>query len=322
MMHPPSWLVLIVSLPREPSSLRVRAWRRLKMLGAIALKRGVWVLPASAETVEQFQWLTQEVERDRGDATLLRVDRVENLSTDDLVRRFHNARNADYRGLAERYRRLLRTLDRARGRSQRARVHDEATRLARELTRLREIDYFDAPGAAEVVRAREAVEARLAPPSAPGPSQPGLGDIRGRVWGTRPRPHVDRLASAWFIRRFIDPEARFVFAAPEALPPDAVPFDMVGAELGHQGDRCTFETLLGRSGRRDPVLSAMAEIVHETDLRDGRYAREEARGLDLAIRGLLAATPDDTAMLATGLALFEGLYATLGGARSLQEVTP
>jgi hypothetical protein len=314
-MRPPAWLVLIVSLPREPSSLRVRAWRRLKTLGAVALKRGVWVLPASAETVEQFQWLTQEVERDRGDATLLRVDRIENLSSEELVRRFHDARNADYRGLAERYRRLLRTLDRARGVPQGARVHDEATRLGRELTRLREIDYFGAPEAAEVMRAREAVEARLTAPSPAAPSEPGLGDLRGRVWATRPRPHVDRLASAWFIRRFVDPEARFVFATPEARPPDAVLFDMVGAELGHQGDRCTFETLLARSGRRDPVLTAMAEIVHETDLRDGRYAREEARGLDLAIRGLLVATPDDTAMLATGLALFEGLYTTLGGTR-------
>lgn len=313
MMQPPSWLVLIVSLPREPSSLRVRAWRRLKTLGAITLKRGVWVLPASVETVEQVQWLAQEVERDRGEATLLRVDRVENLSTEELVRRFHDARNGDYRGLAERYRRLLRTLDRARGVPERARVHDEAARLGRELTRLREIDYFDAPGAAEVVRSREAVEARLTSPSPPAPAQAGLADLRGRVWVTRPRPHVDRLASAWFIRRFVDPEARFVFATPEARPPDAVPFDMVGAELGHQGDRCTFETLLVRSARRDPALAAMAEIVHETDLRDGKYAREEARGLDLAIRGLLAATPDDTAMLATGFTLFEGLYATLGG---------
>jgi hypothetical protein len=314
MMQPtPSWLVLIVSLPREPSSLRVRAWRRFKTLGAVALKRSVWVLPASPETVEQFQWLTQEVERDHGEATLLRVERVENLTTEELIRRFREARNADYRALAERYQRLLRVLDRARGVSEKARAHDEAGRLARELTRLREIDYFDAPGAAEVARAREAVEARLASGSPPTPAKPSLGDLQGRVWVTRPRPHVDRLASAWFIRRFVDPEARFVFAAPEARPPDALPFDMVGAEIGHHGDRCTFETLNELSARRDPALAAMAEIVHEADLRDGKFAREEARGLDLAIRGLLAATPDDAAMLATGLTLFEGLYATLGG---------
>lgn len=313
MMHAPSWLVLIVSLPREPSSLRVRAWRRLRALGALALKNGVWVLPASAESTEQFQWLAQEVGRDGGDATLLRVERVENLSDEEIAGRFRQAREADYRALGERYRRLLRALDRARGVAGRARAHDEAARLGRELGRLREIDYFEAPAGREVLRAREAVEARLAPTAPPTPPAGGLGDLRGRTWVTRPRPHIDRLASAWFIRRFVDPEARFVFAPPEKRPPDAVPFDMVGVEIGHHADRCTFETLVAMSGLEDPRLGALAEIVHEADLRDGKFPREEARGLDLTIRGLLAATPDDDAVLATGFTLFEGLYTALGG---------
>jgi hypothetical protein len=313
MMHAPSWLVLIVSLPREPSSLRVRAWRRLRALGALALKNGVWVLPASAESTEQFQWLAQEVGRDGGDATLLRVERVENLSDEEIAGRFRQAREADYRALGERYRRLLRALDRARGVAGRGRARDEAARLGRELGRLREIDYFEAPAGREVLRAREAVEARLAPTAPPTPPAGGLGDLRGRTWVTRPRPHIDRLASAWFIRRFVDPEARFVFAPPEKRPPDAVPFDMVGVEIGHHADRCTFETLVAMSGLEDPRLGALAEIVHEADLRDGKFPREEARGLDLTIRGLLAATPDDDAVLATGFTLFEGLYTALGG---------
>jgi hypothetical protein len=312
-MHDRTWLVLIVSLPREPSSLRVRAWRRLRALGALALKNGVWVLPASAESTEQFHWLAQEVQGDGGDATLLRVERVENLSDEELVRRFRQAREADYRAVGERYRRLLRTLDRAPRVPARARVHEEAARLARELGRLREIDYFEAPAGVEVQRAKEAVEARLAVPAPTAPPAGRIGDLRGRTWVTRPRPHVDRLASAWFIRRFVDHEARFVFAAPEARPPEAVPFDMVGAEIGHHGDRCTFETLVAMSGRGEPGLGALAEIVHEADLRDGKFARDEARGLDLAIRGLLATTADDDAVLATGLTLFEGLYAALGG---------
>lgn len=312
-MQTQSWLVLVVSLPREPSSLRVRAWRRLRALGALALKHGVWLLPASAESTEQFQWLAQEVQRDGGDATLLRVERVENLSDEEIVGRFRQAREADYRALGERYRRLLRTLERVRRASERARAHDEAARLARELSRLREIDYFEAPVGVEVLRAKEAVEARLASPAPPAPPAGRLRDLRGRLWVTRPRPHVDRLASAWFIRRFVDPEARFVFAPPEKLPPEAVPFDTVGAEIGHYGDRCTFETLLAMSGLQDRRLGALAEIVHEADLRDGKFARDEARGLDLTIRGLLAATPDDDAALATGLTLFEGLYDALGG---------
>ena len=140
---------------------------------------------------------------------------------------------------------------------------------------------------------------------------PTLGSEPGRTWVTRPRPHVDRLASAWFIRRFVDSEARFVFAAPDARPPGAIAFDMAGVELGHHGDRCTFETLLAAGGRRDRRLQAMAEIVHEADLHDGKFSRDEARGLDLAIRSLLAALPDDQAVLAAGLTLFEGLYASI-----------
>jgi hypothetical protein len=119
------------------------------------------------------------------------------------------------------------------------------------------------------------------------------------------------MASAWFIRRFVDPEATFVFAAPESRPPGAVPFDMPGAALGHRGNRCTFETLRDAAGLRDPRLDAIAEIVHEADLRDGKYPRDEARGLDLAVRGLLAAIPDDARALEAGMTLFEGLYATV-----------
>jgi len=306
-MHATTWQVLIVSLPREPSSLRVRAWRRLKALGALALKNGVYVLPAANETVEQFQWLSQEVQRDGGEATLLRVERIENMPDDEIVRRFREARDPDYRALTERYRRLLRTAERSRGLRT---VDEEAARLGRELGRLRESDYFDAPAGRETARMKEQLEARLAPAHPAGPP-PRLGHESGRTWVTRPRPHVDRLASAWFIRRFVDPEARFVFAAPDARPADAVAFDMAGVELGHHGDHCTFETLLAASGRRDRRLQAMAEIVHETDLRDGKFAREEARGLDLAVRSLLAALADDQAVLTAGLTLFEGLYASI-----------
>lgn len=305
-MQPKTWLVLLVSLPREPSSLRVRAWRRLRLLGAVALKHGVYVLPAAVETAEQFQWLAQEVQRDGGEATLLRVERVENIPDAEIVRRFQEARDGDYQALSERYRRLLRGLERGAHRP----PADEVARLARELERVRDIDYFEAPAGRETLRLKEQVEARLAPPAATVPAL-RLAGLPGRLWVTRPRPHVDRLASAWFIRRFVDPEARFAFVQPEQRPPDAIAFDMAGVELGHHGDRCTFETLLEAHGASDGRLAALAEIVHEADLRDGKFAREEARGLDLAIRALLAAIEDDHAVLQAGLALFEGLYAVV-----------
>ncbi|HEY7249081.1 MAG TPA: chromate resistance protein ChrB domain-containing protein, partial [Methylomirabilota bacterium] len=270
MLH--GWLILLLSLPPRPSSLRVRAWRRLRALGAVALKSGAYLLPDTGDRYEQFRWLAQEIERDRGNATLLRVDRVENMQQPEIVRLFQEVRNEDYAALADRYRKLLK--------GQRPRLGDELARLARELGRLAEIDFFEASGRREVERVREAVEqrtasARVRPAGAAPPLD--LAALKGRRWVTRPRPHVDRIASAWLIKRFVDLDAEFAFAPPDHLPADAIPFDMAGVDLGHQGDDCTFETLLRRTGLRDRKLAILAEIVHEADLKDEKFARDEAR---------------------------------------------
>lgn len=301
------WLLLLLSLPPQPSSLRVRAWRRLRALGAVPLKGGAYLLPDSPERYEQFQWLAQEIQRDGGEANLLRVDRIENMKHADVVRFFHDARNQDYAALADRYRRLLK--------GRRPRAGDELVRLAREMGRITEIDFFEAPGRREADRAREAAEERLtASRGRPAGAARALDldALKGRRWATRPRPHVDRIASAWLIKRFVDPEAEFVFLPSEEIPRDAIPFDVAGADFGHHGEDCTFETLLRRTGRRDRKLAAIAEIVHEADLKDDKFAREEARGIDLALRALLSALKDDHAVLAHGLTLFDGLYATIG----------
>jgi hypothetical protein len=315
-----AWLVLILSFPAHPSSLRVKAWRRLRGVGAVALKHSVYLLPFTPENQEHFQWLAQEVQKDGGEATLLTVDQIQTLKPPEVVHLFHQARDQDYRALAERYRKLLRGVDRtAKGRTATgqtaARRGEELARLAREFERIREIDFFDAPGHQEVTRLRETIEIRFHPRAARGAARPPttpLESLRGRRWVTRPRPHVDRIGSAWLILRFIDPEARVVFAPPEEFPEDAIPFDALGAEFGHQGEDCTFETLLKRIGLRDRRLAQLAEIVHEVDLRDQKFHRDEARGLDLAIRGLLATQKDDRDVLTHGLVLFDGLYAALG----------
>jgi hypothetical protein len=311
-MTPQILLLLLVGLPPTPSSLRVRVWRRLRSLGAVPLKRSAYLLPDTPERYEDFQWLAQEIQRDGGDATLIRVQQIENFTWDDVRRLFHEPRNADYRQLAARYRRLLRSLDR-KSAATRARVHEELTRLARDHQRLRDIDFYDAPGGAEVRRLEEAIAMRTRrPETVRREERPtlDLATLRGRRWVTRPRPHVDRIASAWLIRRFVDPDATFVFAEPAQFPPDAIPFDAPGAELSHQGEDCTFETLVKRARLRDRRLLRLAEVVHEADLRDGKYPHEEARGIDVAVRALLAASPDDQHVLAQGMALFEGLYVT------------
>ncbi len=308
-----AWLILMVSLPPHPSSLRVRVWRKLRALGAVPLRKSVYLLPPTPDNFERFQWLSQEVVKDGGEATFLSVDQIENMKRSEVIRLFQQLRDQDYRVLVERYRKMARGLDRKTPPHSTNRRNEDLARLARELERIREIDFFDAPGYHEAKRLQETIEMRLHPRQAGAPTEADLpmDSLRGRRWVTRPRPHVDRIASAWLIKRFIDPEAEFVFAPSKEFPPDAIPFDAAGVEFGHQGEDCTFETLVRRLGQRDRRLTHLAEIVHEVDLRDQKFPRDEARGVDLAIRGLLVTFKDDQEVLAHGMILFDGLYAAL-----------
>ena len=305
-------LLLLVGVPPTPSSLRVRVWRRLRTLGAVPLKRSAYLLPDTPERYEDFQWLAQEIQRDGGDATLVRVHQIENVTPAEVRQLFHEPRDADYKQLAVRYRKVLQALER-KSAAKSARVQEELAKLGKEHRRIRDLDFFDAPGGAEVRRLEETIAMRTRRPEAARREEPpplDLTKLRRRRWVPRPRPHIDRIASAWLIRRFIDPEAEFLFAPPAEFPKDAIPFDAPGVELSHQGEDCTFETLVKRARLRDRRLVRLAEIVHEADLRDGKYPHEEARGIDVAIRALLAASPDDHHVLAQGMSLCEGLYAT------------
>jgi hypothetical protein len=283
----------------------------LRSLGAVPLKRSAYLLPDTPERYEDFQWLAQEIQREGGDATLIRVQQIENVSQGDVVRLFHEPRDHDYRQLAARYRNVLKKLER-KSSAKSARVQEELARLAKDHQRIRDVDFFGAPGGAEVRRLEEVAAMRTRRPEpVRRESRPTLDltKLKGRRWVTRPRPHIDRIASAWLIKRFIDPEAEFTFAPPVEFPKDAIAFDAPGVELSHQGEDCTFETLVKQARLRDRRLVRLAEVVHEADLRDGKYAHEEARGIDVAIRALLAASPDDQQVLAQGMALIEGLYA-------------
>ena len=230
-----------------------------------------------------------------------------------MLRLFHEPRDEDYRQLAARYRKVLQKLDRKSAATS-ARVQEELVRLAKDHQRIRDIDFFDAPGGAEVRRLEEAIAMRtrrpeIGPPRASGrrsisPScAAGAGSpARGRTSTGSRRPGSSSASSI--------PTRTFVFAPPAEFPKDAIPFDAPGVELSHHGEDCTFETLVKRARLRDRRLARLAEVVHEADLRDGKYPHEEARGIDVAIRALLAASPDDHQVLAQGMALFEGLYAT------------
>jgi hypothetical protein len=192
----------------------------------------------------------------------------------------------------------------------RSQLEAAARRLRKRLADVTSIDFFGAPGRDAVEGPLAAIEAALRPPPpAADPAAPPSGALPGRTWVTRRGVHIDRIASAWLIRRFIDPEARFRFVKGGEEPaPDELRFDMFEGEFTHEGEQCTFEVLLRRFGLRDPALVRIGEIVHDVDLKDGRYGHPETPGLDHLIAGIAMRHGDDEARLSEGGAAFEALH--------------
>ena len=287
-------------------------------MGAVRLRGAGWILPETPDTVELFQWLVQEIQSVRGEATLLRVDRVEPMTDQDIAALFHKARGLEYQAVMQGCREILRHLDRYQATHRRSisQLRGKLDALKRELDRVQSIDYLKAPAGERARSLWETTAKRLRAAEAPSRATGGGRHRtslppRGSTWVTRPRPHIDRIASAWLIKRFCDPEAKFAFADAADAARKGIPFDVLGADFGHHGEDCTFETLVKRFSIKDRRVRAIAEIVHEADLHDGKFTRNEATGVDLAINGLVEATPDDHELLERGMAIFEGLHTVL-----------
>ena len=303
------WLLLVLQLPAQPSNARVKTWRRLQQLGAISVKHSVYVLPNSAQAVEDFEWLRSEIQGMKGQASIFTASSIDGLEEREIVAQFQASRAEDYK----QFQRDLVRLRPAR-RATRGRV-EEKTRAVRQmrerLTQIRDIDFFSAPGSQEAERelsALERVQRRTEdrPFSAVAPLQNK--DYKRRLWVTRPRPGVDRFASAWLISRFIDPAARFGFATDGTPAKDAVPFDMYDAGFRHEGDLCTFEVLQARFAISDPIVRRIGEIVHDLDLKENRFRAPQTVAVGAVVEGLRLSYADDQELLQHGLVLFEALY--------------
>ncbi len=285
------WLLLIHQIPPKPAYLRVKMARRLARAGAVAIKNTVYALPAREQSHEDFQWVLREIVQGGGEATIAEARMIEGLKDRDLEDLFNRARNADYQALAAE-----------------ARTSPDPVRLRRRLAEAVAIDFFGAPGRAAAERA--VAESRTPPvkPAAGKPADPA--DYRRRTWVTREGVGIDRMASAWLIRRFIDPAARFKFVPAKGYRPKApeVRFDMFEAEFTHEGDLCTFEVLLKRMRLDDAALRPLAELIHDIDLKDQKYRREETKGLEHLVDGIRLAHGSDEDRLERGAAVFEELY--------------
>ena len=311
------WLLFIHQLPGSPSNLRVRTWRRLQQLGAVPVKQAVYVLPDTPAAREDFEWLKTEVKGAGGDASVFAADSVDAWSDDGLVEEFRRSRQEAYAGLGREIEQVLKRLNtarRPRG-TRKPAVGRLLDGFGERLVALEHIDFFGSAGRDRVVTLLALLEDRTrdTPRAATASATSSPLDITtyaGRLWVTRPRPGIDRMGSAWLIRGFVDVGARFGFAIDrDSLPtPDAIPFDMFGVEFSHQGEHCTFETLCAVFGVQDPAVARIAHIVHDLDLKDGRYGATDAATIGTLVEGLQLATADDDALMERGIVLFESLY--------------
>jgi hypothetical protein len=307
-MSEPRWLLLAHQLPTRLSNARVKTWRRLQQLGAVAVRNSVYVLPNTEQSREDFEWLRSEIVALEGEATVFTADAISGTGTEDIVKTLQDARARDYRALHKQIAKLL-----AGARGKRSAAPDP--RLARAARALRDrfdslerIDFCGAAARDETATALAELERRVAPPQLPQPAAKTptrKADFQGRRWVTRRRPGVDRMSSAWLIRRFIDPRATFAFVD-TPLQSD-VPFDMYSGGFGHRGGLCTFEVLCQEFGIVDTSVATIGHIVHDLDLKEQTYGAPEAAVVGRLVEGLRAAHADDGALLEQGIAMFDAL---------------
>lgn len=312
---PGRWLLLIHQLPADPAYLRVKIGRRLARVGALALKNSVYVLPKTDSTAEDFQWVRREIVEGGGEATVLEAQLVEGLSDEQVERQFREAKDAEYAEVAREARELRTGPTGSRKRplsdEERAALLMAIARLERRVQELAATDFFGASGrevtSGLLAGLRTRVEPEVKRPLIESVPPPPC----ARTWVTRTGIQVDRIASAWLIRRFIDPEASFKFVPAAGYVPQAgeLRFDMSDAEFTHEGDACTFEVLCARFELRAPGLRPLAELIHDIDLKDGKFGRAETPGLAAQLSGLTRLHRDDETRLARGSELFDALCA-------------
>ena len=310
------WVLLIHQLPPRPAYLRAKIRNRLEGVGAVPLKNSVYILPHRTECLEDLQWIAQEAVAAGGEAWVCDADFSFGLEAEEIAKKFRQGREAEFEEIAGQIREASRDFRRHR-RAKEKSGDDAGARLARLEKRLHEaaaIDFFGAGGRHGAELALESLKRLILERRSTRPSARGIKreTLVGRTWVTRTGVQIDRIASAWLIRRFIDPDAsfRFVPAGTTRYGAGEIRFDMVGGDFTHEGDRCTFETLVARVGIEDPAIAQIGEIVHDMDLKDGKFSRADAPGVQQLLLGIVSAQAGDAARIERGCALFDDLYSS------------
>ena len=310
-MSTPDWYLLVHQLPARPLYLRARIRARLAGIGAVPLKKSVYAVPLRDELRKPLETLAAEIRSGGGEVHLCEARFLERRSHDALAAAARAERDAEYKGIAAAARPWVSRIERRSGtRPPEPRALLALRRLERRLAKAVAADHMGAPARAQAESALAMLASCLTPAKKAAPRERMPEELVGRAWVTRRGVQVDRIASAWLIRRFIDPDARFRFVDPQEDPPrpGELRFDMQGGDFTHEDDRCTMETLARRSGAKDAALQRVAEIVHDIDIKDGKFACPEAKGIERLLHGIMVAHADDEARLERGFALLDDLY--------------
>ena len=298
------WLLLVFSLPAQAASRRVEIWRKLQRYGTIALRTSGNILPNTPDNQERMEWLAAAIRSYKGQASVVLVQSFDDLSDQQLEQLFVEARSRDYR-------KVIQELNKVLASAPATRPAGTVNRIRRRFVEITGIDFFGNSLRSRVEQLLSRLDER--DKTSTGRNHKGkAGKYLNRRWITRPRPGIDRVSSAWLIRRFIDPKAHFVFGKESSADPDAVPFDMFSDEgFGHRGEDCTFETLYKQFAVRDGRVKRIAQIIHDADLGDEKFGRVEGQGLDKVLNGWAKQDLPDDELLQRGMELIEGLYESL-----------
>jgi hypothetical protein len=312
------WLFLVHQVQTPNSRERVKVWRLTKKVGAALYRNSVYVLPYRKERLEDFQWLCQQIRDSQGEASVF-ISEADSREEDHQLRGlFAQLRDKEFAAVESQAMQLMERVNRPQEQLpfteiQKKKLRKEYDQLQSEFNEIQRIDFFpgDASKSAHAVMQKISKLLDSLEPETPAVTSLkhyNTKSYQGKVWATREHIHIDRLCSAWLIKRFIDPKARFIFVDESAIPDNAVPFDIFGKEFSHHGDDCTFETLLHVFQLRDPSLASIAEIVHDIDIKDGKFRRPEAAGVDAIVRALSDSMKDDHKTIELGTIVLNALY--------------
>ncbi|MDP2156330.1 MAG: chromate resistance protein [Nitrospirota bacterium] len=322
----PQWLLFFYSVPSRPVSSRMRIWRKLAKAGAVQMKGAVYILPFNDEHYEFLQWLVSEIAGMKGEAAVVSIEKIDTMKDEEIVAFFDQQRARDYKTLQKPFddlgRRLSSIQKGAKPQNVKS-ISDQFTKLQKEFGDIKRIDFFSSQEGAALgdkikhihadLKIVSGTETRHERPAALSLKTPA--DYQNKTWITRKRPFIDRMASAWLIRRFIDRDAAFDFVDEkdmDSIEKRSVTFDIRGGEFTHSGDMCTFEVIMKSFGLRDKTLKKMAEIIHDLDMKDDKFNAVEAKGMEHILEGIRRTAKNDLDALEKGMTIFEMLYASKG----------